>query len=99
VIQFSFGCSTPHIKDVHAYECVDRVGGGKRPVSWSTVMHPAPMQSHLSQLLLQAHVTVQSDDFSLVLHNCMAGKWCDFEYSNPYSQQVLRMKIKVNKTA
>ena len=83
VTQFSFGSGTPHIKDVHAYECVDGVGGGKRPITWSSVMQPpsGPLQSGTCQLVLEADITVQSDDFILVLRSHMAGKWCDSEHA------------------
>jgi len=82
VVQFSFGGTTPHIKDVRSYECVDGVGGGKRPITWSTVMQSLSALQHTStcQLVLEALVDIQSDDFILVLRSHMAGKWSDSEF-------------------
>jgi len=83
VAQFSFGSGTPHIKNIHAYECVDGVGGGKRPITWTSIIQPTSGRLHGGswQLVLEAHVAVQSDDFVLVLRSHMAGKWCDSAYA------------------
>jgi len=80
VVQFSFGSSAPHIKHVQAYECVDGVACGKRPVTWTSWMRPSRVrqQTGTCQLVLEADIGFQSDDFILVLRNHMAGKWCYF---------------------
>ena len=80
VVQFSFGSSTPQIKHICAYECVDGVDSGKRPIAWTSVVQPSRVlqQAGTCQLVLESHVGIQSDDFVLVLRNHMAGKWCYF---------------------
>ena len=77
VAEFSFGSSTPYIKRVHVYECVDGVGGGKRPVAWPSVMQrfSTVRQTGTCKMVLELLVDIQSDDFILVLRSHLAGKW------------------------
>jgi len=77
VLEFRLGSSNPYIKHVHAYECMDRVGGGKQPVTWTNVGQCLSVlyQTGTCQLTIEAAVDMQSDDFVLVLRSHMAGKW------------------------
>ncbi|KAK2187825.1 hypothetical protein NP493_153g05005 [Ridgeia piscesae] len=74
---FSVGEHTPYVKYVQAYECTDKLGRLKKPMSWTNIMCPPPGLSHCQQyeMVLEADVGLQCDDFKMVFATRLGGKW------------------------
>ena len=74
---FSVGEQTPYVKYVQAYEYTDKVGRLKKPMSWSSVMRPPSGLNHFQQyeVVLEADVGLQCDDFKMVFTTRLGGKW------------------------
>jgi len=74
---FTMGTKTPFIKYMRIFESTEGLGGGRRPMSWANVAQPPAglTQASRYQVVLDTHVGLQSDDFMMVFHATMGGKW------------------------
>ena len=65
------------MKYVHVYEYVDGGPGGKKPMSWSNVAQPPPglVTAQQYQVVIEAEVGLNCDDFKMIFRTRMGGRW------------------------
>lgn len=81
---FSLGANTPFIKFIQVFECFSGGEGGvamRRPASWAAIIPPPSSltTTQTFQIVLEADLGLQCDDFRMVFRSRLGGKGCIFD--------------------